>query len=687
MNLKLSAFNRRLARRIFATFIACAIIPVVILAALSLYQVSGQLTAQAHQRLRRAAKNHGLSIYEHLMFCEEELKLTDRRTRSYVAAEEEKFSAIGRRFSDGRYEAVLGEPIPATGLSQEEQDHLNRGETVLVVSKDDSTDIILIRRLNGAGSSPGLLMGAVRGEYLWGIVKGNNLPPLTEFMVISTTGQPLYRSFDWPLPSDVPVHDASQKHVRLRAADTDWLVAGWSLFLKPKFATGNWSIVLLQPQDDVLAPISRFKIIFILVVVLALLLVVALSLFNLRRSLEPINALKQGALRIAEKDFGHRVDVSSRDEFQDLAESFNSMSDQLGTQFRFLATQAKIDNATLSGKDFGTIAGLSIVRILKDFRLIRVGIGRVNTDRPDDALVYSGHRRTPDFITSHPFRVADTQLTRFNTSLPWVVVEDPVERSHFMPADFLLQPGPLILFPVWVSEKLFALLSVVCDPEAGPAEDTLLLVRQVADHLAVAWSNVNLIQDLRRLTTGSMHALARAVDAKSPWTAGHSVRVMRIAMGIGRHMGLLPERLDRLEQAALLHDIGKIGVSSKILDKAGRLTDEEFDAIKRHPVIGEKILSPIPVFRPIIPMVRQHHERWDGKGYPDGLYGDAITLEARILAVADAYDAMVSDRPYRKGMALARVISIIESEAGRQLDPAAVAAFLKLMEENSALAA
>jgi HAMP domain-containing protein len=621
------------------------------------------------------------------MFCEDELKLTDLRTRSSVAVEEEKFSAIGRRFSDGRYEALLGEPIPAIGLSQEEQDHLRRGETVLVVSKDDSSDIILIRHFNDAAGSPGLLMGVVRGEYLWGIEKGNNLPPLTEFIVISATGQSLYRSFYWRLPTDALVHDASRKHARLRAADTDWLVADWSLFMKPKFASGNWSIVLLQPQDDVLAPIARFKIIFILVVVLALLLVVALSLFNLRRSLEPIDALKKGARRIAEKDFGHRVDVYSRDEFQDLAESFNSMSDQLGKQFRFLATQAEIDHATLSGKDFGHIAGLSIVRILKDFKLIRVGIGRVNAGRPDDALIYSGHRRTPDFITSHPFQVSNAHLTRFNTNRPFVVVDDPVEWSQFMPADFFSQSGTLILFPIRVSEKLFALLSVVCDPEAGPFEETLLLVRQIADHLAVAWSNVNLILDLRRLTTGSMQALARAVDAKSPWTAGHSTRVMRIAMGIGRHMELLPERIDRLEQAALLHDIGKIGVSSKILDKAGRLTDEEFDAIKRHPVIGEKILAPIPVFKPIIPMVRQHHERWDGKGYPDGLGGEAITLEARILAVADACDAMASDRPYRKGMDMARVIAIIESEAGRQFDPLAVAAFLKLMEENSALAA
>ncbi|MCB2147710.1 MAG: HD domain-containing protein [Deltaproteobacteria bacterium] len=687
MRVELNVFNSRLAKRIFATFIACAMIPVIILAVLSLYQVSDQLKAQAHLRLRRAAKNHGLSIYEHLMFCEDELKMMDFRSPVDIELQQERFSAIGRRFPDGRYEAIFGNLIPITRLSPEEQTHLNSGASLLVVTRSDTIAITLVRYVDVGSGSPEILMGTVRGDYLWGIQNGNNLPPLSEFAVVDATGLSLYRSFNWPLRPAALNRLTSENKVRVHLADTDWFVANGSLFLKPKFGADSWSLVVLQPEEHVLAPIARFKLIFVLVVVLALLLVVVLSLFNLRRSLGPLDALKKGAQRIAKRDFDHRVHVSSRDEFQELAESFNTMSGQLGRQFRFMATRAKIDHATLSDKDFTHISGLTIVRLLKDFRFDRVGISRVNVDEPDEALIYAAHRVTPDFITSQPFHISEKHLSRFHQEQPWVVEDDPAEISHYLPADFFSPAGTAIFFPVYIEDKLFALLFVSCRPGEGPGKETFPLVRQIADHLAVAWSNVNLIRDLRRLTIGSLQALAGTVDAKSPWTAGHSARVMQISLSIGRHMGLPPERIDRLERAALLHDIGKIGISSKILDKPGRLTDEEFDIIKSHPVIGNRILTPITAFKEIIPMIRQHHERWDGKGYPDGLSGDVITLEARIMAVADVYDAMTSDRPYRKGMERERVFSIMKSEAGHQFDPAVVEAFLELIQEKSALAA
>jgi putative nucleotidyltransferase with HDIG domain len=687
MKVELNVFNSRLAKRIFVTFIACAMIPVIILAALSLYQVSNQLKAQAHERLRRAAKSHGLSIYEHLMFCDDELKLMDFRTPSDIHLQQEKFSALGRRFPDGRYEAIFGNPIPTIRLSPQEQTHLDSGASLLVVTRSDIIAITLVRYVDGGRGSPEILMGSVRGDYLWGIQKGNNLPPLSEFAVVDAAGLSLYRSFNMPLQPAALNRLTSGNKVRVHLADTDWFAASGSLFLKPKFGADSWSLVVLQPEEHVLAPIARFKLIFVLVVILALLLVVVLSLFNLRRSLGPIDALKKGAQQVAKKDFDHRVRVSSRDEFQELAESFNAMSIQLGRQFRFLATRAKIDHATLSDHDFTHISGLTIVRLLKDFKFDRVGISRVKVDEPGEAMIYAAHRVTPDFITSQPFHVSEKHLSRFHREQPWVVEDDPAEISHYLTVDFFSPAGTVTFFPVYISDKLFALLFISCRPGDGLEEETIPLVRQIADHLAVAWSNVNLIRDLRRLTIGSLQALARTVDAKSPWTAGHSARVMRISLGIGRHMGLPPERMDRLERAALLHDIGKIGISSKILDKPGRLTDEEFDIIKSHPVIGDNILTPITAFKEIIPMIRQHHERWDGKGYPDGLSGDAITIEARIMAVADVYDAMTSDRPYRNGMELERVLSIMESEAGHQLDPSVVEAFLELMQEKSALAA
>jgi putative nucleotidyltransferase with HDIG domain len=146
-------------------------------------------------------------------------------------------------------------------------------------------------------------------------------------------------------------------------------------------------------------------------------------------------------------------------------------------------------------------------------------------------------------------------------------------------------------------------------------------VRGFSDHLAVALSNSDLIRELRDLNLGTLHALARTVDAKSPWTAGHSLRVAQVAGDIGEAMALSQGALDELQRAALLHDIGKIGVPSSILDKNGKLTEEEYDLVKRHPSLGARILAPVSAYASIIPAVEQHHERYDGKGYPNGVRG------------------------------------------------------------------
>ena len=159
-------------------------------------------------------------------------------------------------------------------------------------------------------------------------------------------------------------------------------------------------------------------------------------------------------------------------------------------------------------------------------------------------------------------------------------------------------------------------------------------------------------EQLRALSVGTLEALARAIDAKSPWTAGHSTRVAEVAVVVARAMGFDPASLERITRGGLLHDIGKIGLSADILDKPGPLTDAE------------------------IAMVRQHHERWDGSGYPAGLKADAIALDARILAVADAFDALTSDRPYRRGMSARDATVILAAGAGTQFDPTVVEAFL-----------
>ncbi|WP_226666050.1 HD-GYP domain-containing protein [Metabacillus litoralis] len=190
----------------------------------------------------------------------------------------------------------------------------------------------------------------------------------------------------------------------------------------------------------------------------------------------------------------------------------------------------------------------------------------------------------------------------------------------------------------------------------------------------------------KQLLDSLFTTLALALDARDAYTAGHSVRVAKYSVMIGKQAKLDAETLDLLRKSALLHDIGKIGIKDSILLKDGRLTEEEFNEIKAHPVIGANILSqvqPKEEMESLIPGVKYHHERVDGLGYPEGLKGESIPLFGRIMAVADAFDAMTSDRPYRKGMPTQKALSIIEDGKGTQWDPYFAQLFIDLMNKQN----
>jgi putative nucleotidyltransferase with HDIG domain len=215
-------------------------------------------------------------------------------------------------------------------------------------------------------------------------------------------------------------------------------------------------------------------------------------------------------------------------------------------------------------------------------------------------------------------------------------------------------------------------------------EDLARSFNTMADHLGREFRiQARLIEELAQNDLGTLTALARTVDTNSPWTAGHSERVTNLAMTLGRELGLPPDEIDQLHRGGLLHDIGKIGVPASILDKPGKLTEEEYAVVRRHPSKGAEILEPIPNLQKVIPIVSQHHERFDGKGYPDGLSGESISLHARILAVADVVDALVSDRPYRPGWSREKVLAYARENAGRQFDPGVVEAFLRIEARRS----
>lgn len=207
----------------------------------------------------------------------------------------------------------------------------------------------------------------------------------------------------------------------------------------------------------------------------------------------------------------------------------------------------------------------------------------------------------------------------------------------------------------------------------GSVEASLL--SSVATILGVHIGNRRLYEERSELITSAVGALTSAIDAKDPYTCGHSDRVARIAVRLAKQLGLGGQDLNTIYMGGLLHDVGKIGVDDTVLRKPDRLTDEEFEQIKLHPELGERILRDVKQLQHVLPIVRHHHESWDGSGYPDGLAGENCPQLARIVAVADSIDAMGSDRPYRKGMPVERVEAILREGAGKQWDADVIDAY------------
>jgi putative nucleotidyltransferase with HDIG domain len=215
-------------------------------------------------------------------------------------------------------------------------------------------------------------------------------------------------------------------------------------------------------------------------------------------------------------------------------------------------------------------------------------------------------------------------------------------------------------------------------------EDDLLLADALAAHVSAAIESAQLLRKQKELFLKTITILAQAVELRDDYTGGHTQRVTRYAAMLAQHLELPDDQLELIKIGTPLHDIGKIGIDDAILRKPGRLTAPEFAVMQEHTTKGAEILSTIPEMQPIIPIVRHHHERWDGTGYPDRLAGEEIPLLARIVAVADAFDAMTSNRPYhpdKRGKPPAAAFAEVEKQAGRQFDPACAAAFLAIREQ------
>jgi len=248
-----------------------------------------------------------------------------------------------------------------------------------------------------------------------------------------------------------------------------------------------------------------------------------------------------------------------------------------------------------------------------------------------------------------------------------------------------------------LSRRLIMPLQNLASTTSQIAEGNLAVRATVRgqDEIALLGSNFNdmasnieaLVRKLKKalrqnqeLFLETIRTLAAAIDAKDPYTRGHSERVSSYSMAISRHLELNQEEVFRVHIAAILHDVGKLGVRESILNKPGGLSDEEFEVMRQHPSIGAQIMSPIRMLKDIIPGIRNHHETWDGTGYPDSLEGEQIPMVARIIGVADTFDAMTTTRPYQQAMTLDYVLAKMRSMSGSRFDPVVVEAFMAAVE-------
>jgi putative nucleotidyltransferase with HDIG domain len=233
-------------------------------------------------------------------------------------------------------------------------------------------------------------------------------------------------------------------------------------------------------------------------------------------------------------------------------------------------------------------------------------------------------------------------------------------------------------FPIIEENEVVGVLNVYSSSDAFP--DTEVDFLQSFANLSASYIKISqLLTGMNDLFLGTVNALSETISAKSGWTRGHSDRVVRLSVDIGREIGLTEKDLSSLELASILHDIGKIATFESILNKPEELTEKEFDLVKQHADKGAEIITTIKQLKEIVPVIKHHHERYDGGGYPDGLKGDGIPLMARILCVADSVDSMLEDRPYRKGREMEEIIKELEHGSGTQFDPEVVRAFLKTL--------
>ena len=522
MKIDKTFLRSKVARRIFLLFISCALLPITVLAVLSFRQVTRQLNKQSQERLQQAAKAMSMNLFERLQFLEVGTEMVVSSLESASASSfqlstvevseqlKERFRALALVLGSGKAMPLIDfvpEPPPVT---EEESEHLRKGRTLITAEIGSNRHgVIFIRRLvDVKNPTKGLLVGQVSDFYLWRGGEENPLPPMTELMVLDHNGGVLFSSVPGPSPFvQREVSKVSETH----AGQFEWKNGGQeyvgrylSLYMEKEFHIPKWLVVLGESKAHVLAPMARFKHIFPLVVLLALWVVLLLSISQIRRNLVPLERLQEGTKRIAARDFGSRVNVTSGDEFQELAESFNAMATRLGKQFNALTTMNEIDRSILSALDTRRIVDTILNRMRELFPCDCVALALLDVEASDAGLMHIQYGQSEGENWLVPIRLSPEDIRKLDDHPEQLLFDIPNEFPEYLSPLMELEAELFLAFPMFVSEKLSGLIVLGYADEAALNEEDTVQARQLADQVAVAISNARLIEELDELNSTSV---------------------------------------------------------------------------------------------------------------------------------------------------------------------------------------
>lgn len=480
----------------------------------------------------------------------------------------------------------------------------------------------------------------------------------------------------------------------------------------------GWRVLLLQPRDEAFKPVNQTARRIILVGILALAVGIFLALYRSSRVTKPIGELLDAVEEVSRGDYSRRVKVHKRDEIGSLGFAFNRMSSvmeekintlqdyqrkleeafhqlqndaakreeanrELSRKVKELTSLSEVTNKISDSLDTNTVLNTIMDAISKvmGFQICSIKL----LDRSGKKLNVEVSRGLGDDYKDRGSSKIGEGISGLAVKMRKPIVIEDVETDKRIPREhFLRDMGlkSLISIPLTTKQSVMGVLNLYTKNRHIFTDDEKRLLGIFANQAAGAIENATLFESLRESYLNTIQALSMAIDAKDRYTHGHSKRVSEISLLIAREMNFDEEQIELLEYAADLHDIGKIGISELIISKEGKLTVDEYEIIKTHPLVGETIVEPVPFLQEIKPIIRHHHERFDGYGYPDGLAGEEIPLMSRIILIADAYDAMTSDRPYRKALSHEEAVKEIRKHSGSQFDPKVVKAFLNVFSDT-----